>query len=110
MKEHDVVVLTKAVSVPAGSIGTIVHDYGRGTFEVEFEVQGKPTVITVTADELALKDPMVSELRKIFGDSRFIENICLSYRHDYGLLSVTERQRVRFEALEWCRAILNNLS
>ena len=37
-----------------------------------------------------------------------IDNICLSYRHDFGLLSEYEQNKVRFECKEWIRAIRNN--
>lgn len=33
-----------------------------------------------------------------------VRSACLSYRHDYGLLSETERKMVQFEAREWLHA------
>lgn len=33
-----------------------------------------------------------------------LESACLSFRHDYGLLSDDERKGVRFEALQWLTA------
>jgi hypothetical protein len=33
-----------------------------------------------------------------------INSACMSYRHDYGLLTGDERKMVRFQALEWLRA------
>ena len=33
-----------------------------------------------------------------------ITSACLSYRHDYGVLSPEEQKMVRFEAVEWLRA------
>jgi hypothetical protein len=33
-----------------------------------------------------------------------VYNACLSYRHDFGLLSVEDRKIVAFEAKEWLRA------
>ena len=38
----------------------------------------------------------------------FIDNVCLSYRHDFGLMAEQDRQRLRFECKEWMRAISNN--
>ena len=35
-------------------------------------------------------------------------NICLSYRHDFGLLSYREKKNLKLEAKEWARAIYNN--
>lgn len=43
-----------------------------------------------------------------FSDEDFITNLCLSYRHDYGLLGANERNLIRFECKEWLRAIINN--
>jgi hypothetical protein len=34
-----------------------------------------------------------------------IDSACLSYRHDFGLLSKPEKDRVRFECREWEHAI-----
>ena len=43
-----------------------------------------------------------------FSDPKFIDNVCISYRHDFGLLSEDEQNKVRFECKEWMRAIKNN--
>jgi len=40
-----------------------------------------------------------------FSDPNFIDNVCLSYRQDFGLLSEDEQNKVRFECKEWMRAI-----
>lgn len=37
-----------------------------------------------------------------------VSNLCLSYRHDYGLMSKEEQQKLRFECKEWLRALVNN--
>ena len=39
----------------------------------------------------------------------FINNVCLSYRHDYGLLTPEEQKAVRFGLGEWLHAMSNNL-
>ena len=44
-----------------------------------------------------------------FNSDIFINNVCLSYRHDFGLMVEQEKQRLRFECKEWMRAISNNL-
>lgn len=44
----------------------------------------------------------------LFVDPLFIDNVCLSYRHDFGLLSQEDQERIRFECKEWMRAIENN--
>jgi len=41
-------------------------------------------------------------------DNKFISNICLSYRHDFGLLNDKEKDAIVFECKEWIRAIENN--
>jgi hypothetical protein len=59
-----------------------------------------------------MKNNLSEETKKytesIFNDEDFITNVCLSYRHDYGLLSDNERGIIRLECKEWFRAILNN--
>lgn len=49
------------------------------------------------------------ELEHLFSDEVFISNVCLSYRHDYGLLTTDERDKVRQECKRWLHAILKNL-
>jgi hypothetical protein len=34
-----------------------------------------------------------------------IDSACLSYRHDFGLLSVSEQDYIRFQAMEWAAAL-----
>jgi hypothetical protein len=48
------------------------------------------------------------ELQKRFNSDLFIDNVCFSYRHDFGLLSHEEKEKLRFECREWMRAISNN--
>lgn len=43
-------------------------------------------------------------------DKEFLSNICLSYRHDFGLLEPEERAKLMFEAKEWLRSVLNNIA
>ena len=53
--------------------------------------------------------PNINEtLEDKFKDDNFINNVCLSYKHDYGLLSLEEKEKIKFECKEWLRAILNN--
>lgn len=33
-----------------------------------------------------------------------IDSVCLSYRHDFGLLSPTDQSLTRFQAVEWLHA------
>lgn len=48
------------------------------------------------------------ELTTHLDDKKLIENMCLSYRHDFGLMTPEEQQALRFEAREWLRAYRNN--
>jgi len=43
-----------------------------------------------------------------FDDPKFIDNVCLSYRHDFGLLNDKDKMLTRLECKEWMRAIKNN--
>ena len=49
-----------------------------------------------------------SEVSERFNSDIFIENVCLSFRHDFGLMAEQDKQRLRFECSEWMRAISNN--
>jgi len=49
-----------------------------------------------------------SNLVQLFSDAEFIENLCFSYRHDFGLLGVNKQILIRLECKEWLRAIINN--
>jgi len=40
-----------------------------------------------------------------FNSDTFIDNVCLSFRHDYELMAEQDKQRLRFECGEWMRAI-----
>lgn len=37
-------------------------------------------------------------------EERVINSVCLSFRHDYGLLSKEEQENLKFEAREWLYA------
>ena len=43
-----------------------------------------------------------------FTSDLFIENVCISYKHDFGLMSERDKKALRFECKEWMRAIKNN--
>ena len=58
MKEHDLVVLTHDIgerALRAGDVGTIVHSYGGGSFEVEFVSAGGDTIAILTLSEADLR-------------------------------------------------------
>jgi hypothetical protein len=54
------------------------------------------------------KKHIVDELNKRFSSDIFIDNVCLSYRHDFGLLSEDQKKQCRSECKTWMRAIANN--
>ena len=41
-------------------------------------------------------------------NDKLIENMCLSYKHDFGLLDEDEKNKLRFQCKEWLRAYENN--
>ncbi|MDY0388602.1 MAG: hypothetical protein RBT65_16065 [Methanolobus sp.] len=49
-----------------------------------------------------------ANIENLFSDQNFINNLCFSFRHDYGLLDSNERDIIKFECSEWLRAIINN--
>ena len=55
-------------------------------------------------------EKMVEErLSELSNDPKFLFDICLSFRHDFGLLSAELQEGINFQAKEWLRAIQNNL-
>lgn len=50
----------------------------------------------------------IAAIFECFSDEKFIFNVCLSYRHDFGLLPKEEQDTLIFECKEWMRAIKNN--
>ena len=66
-------------------------------------------VVWITAvKETKAKQCTIHSVSNRFSDTKFIDNVCLSYRHDFGLLDKKEQDKVRFECKEWMRAIKNN--
>lgn len=51
-----------------------------------------------------------TEIEKRFKSDVFIKNVCLSYRHDFVLLSEEEQKTIIFKCKEWMRAITNNFN
>jgi hypothetical protein len=49
------------------------------------------------------------DLRIRRDDTDFRRNVCLSYRHDFGLLPEPIKRSIMFEYSEWMRAIVTNL-
>lgn len=45
---------------------------------------------------------------KIFSDEYFIDDVCLSYRHDFGLMNEEDKEKIRFQCKEWMRSMINN--
>jgi hypothetical protein len=42
-------------------------------------------------------------------NNKLIENMCISYRHDFGLMKEEQKNELRFQCKEWLRAYENNL-
>ena len=51
---------------------------------------------------------IMSDVISRFASDNFIDNVCLSYRHDFGLMVEQDKQRMRLECKEWMRSIENN--
>jgi len=58
--------------------------------------------------ESRLSNVKEGEVMSLFNSDKFIQNVCLSYRHDFGLMSEKDKQLILFECKEWMRAITNN--
>lgn len=50
-----------------------------------------------------------SGLLTTLSSQEFIDNVCLSYRHDFGLMSEEEKRQTRYHCKLWLNAIENNL-
>jgi hypothetical protein len=50
------------------------------------------------------------DLREVFNNpsEKVISNLCMSFRHDYGLMLDEEKHNLEFDCKEWCRSIYNN--
>ena len=51
--------------------------------------------------------PLVSN-SALQDNSKLVDNMCMSYRHDFGLMAEQDKQALRFECKEWLRAYENN--
>ena len=61
--------------------------------------------------EKAVKNNAVSPLvsnSALQDNSKLVDNMCMSYRHDFGLMTEQDKQALRFECKEWLRAYENN--
>lgn len=52
--------------------------------------------------------PLVSN-SALHNNNKLIENMCISYRHDFGLMKEEEKNELRFQCKEWLRAYENNM-
>ena len=48
------------------------------------------------------------KLEKLFSDEFFIDDVCLSVRHDFGLMNDNDKEYMRLQCKEWMRSILYN--
>lgn len=48
------------------------------------------------------------KLERLFADEDFIDDVCLSVRHDFGLMSEEDKEKLRFQCKDWMRSILYN--
>jgi len=53
----------------------------------------------------ALQADLISALSSSGQGERDIDDACMWYRHDFGLLSEAEKEHLRFEARDWQRAL-----
>jgi len=65
--------------------------------ECEQEKAVKNNAVLPLVSNSALKD-----------NSKLVDNMCMSYRHDFGLMAEQDKQTLRFECKEWLRAYENN--
>ena len=56
--------------------------------------------------EAALRQPPV--IGSVQDNSNLVDNMCMSYRHDFGFMAEQDKHALRFECKEWLRAYENN--
>lgn len=83
-------------------IRPIVYKYGSGWLLDE------PEMLEEICKKYHNKQLTIHSVSKRFDDQKFIDNVIVSYRHDFGLLDKQEQDNLRFECKEWMRAIKNN--
>ena len=66
------------------------------------------TLNTLSNIRRVIEDETKKKLENSLSDE-LIDNMCFSYRHDFGLLGLTEQDSLRFQAREWYRALESNL-
>jgi hypothetical protein len=49
------------------------------------------------------------KLLELSKNDNFIGNVCLTMRHDYGMLSAIEKRSLQYECRQWILAILGNM-
>lgn len=63
-------------------------------------------------EDEGLADKSISATEKAaisrFSTDAFIDNVCLSFRHDFPILSLNDKENIRKQCKEWMRAILSN--
>lgn len=73
----------------------------------QYNYSGNDLEGTTQATEYKPKPDMFI-LKTLLSDPKFIQNVCLSYDHSFGLMSQKEQDSLMFQCKEWFRAILNN--
>lgn len=66
-----------------------------------------PTKGSTKNKKEVLNIPRVSNCA-LYDNQDLIENMCISYRHDFGLMQTKERNELRHECKEWLRSYENN--
>ncbi len=85
----------------------ILHDFE--TFKLTDDEQGVYAKTTSYIPYIErIKALIIPNVSNRFSDPKFIDNCCISYRHDFGLLDKESQDKLRFECKEWMRAIKNN--
>lgn len=111
------IVLTSEPQFDQYTVAELTYDgggYEKWTLRVrKLSELYEPKYVPKEFEEKDKKDIGLCELtdllRPIFENEKFIGNVCLSKRHDFGLLDEKDRETVAFGVKETFRAILNNL-
>ena len=69
-----------------------------------------PKELVEFTKDWTFEDTIIQFTKKIDSSYSFIKNVCLSYRHDFGLMTIDDQHNLLRDCKEWIRAINNNIT
>ena len=105
-EKHMTLPLTLAEALKRYGVDLVSHPASRSIYDIEtagcLMLEAKRRIEKLEAENEALQAEK-QEKQELTDEQ--IDSACLSYRHDFGLLSVSEQDYIRFQAKEWAAAL-----